>query len=168
MYNASGVVRAVLSLHQRLPVSQDHIVQSLTQVSLLGRFQTIAQHPEVIVDVAHNTQSAHALCAMLENMPVQPTFAVFSMLADKDIPAVIDAMKQHIAAWYVAEINHPRKADLVQLVAAIRQQVPAPRLQIFLDLQTAYQQAISEARASQSRVLVFWFFLHSGSRLCST
>jgi dihydrofolate synthase/folylpolyglutamate synthase len=123
--NAACVVCAVLHLNDILPIAtpeqssaglQANIHQALRAVRLIGRFQQLQSEPLVIVDVAHNPHAAKSLAENLKSIPCSGnTLAVFGMLADKDIAGVIEAIRDEIDAWYLADIHSARGATALTL-----------------------------------------------------
>ena len=90
----------------RCPVTMNDIRSGLLTVENPGRFQVLPGQPMVILDVAHNPHAAQALAAGLKHMPRGgATFAVFAMLADKDITGVASMLMPHIDRWFVAGIT---------------------------------------------------------------
>ncbi len=59
--NAASVVMGLHCLSERLPLSADAIETGLREVTLEGRFQRIVKDCEIILDVAHNFDSAKIL-----------------------------------------------------------------------------------------------------------
>ena len=158
LFNAACVITAVRALQPRLPVTAEFMVQGLKSVSLAGRFQLLAEHPLLIVDVAHNPHAAQALAQNLAQQPCEGrTLAVFSMLADKDIAGVIDALKSQIGQWYIAEIHNSRAARVADLAQVIRAQAPGATVQSFEDLSQALKQACLEA-SENDRIIIFGSF----------
>ena len=97
---ASGVLAALEAVKDGLPVSAQDVRRGLALVDLPGRFQVLPGRPAVIFDVAHNPHAAAHLARNLDSMGFFPlTFAVFGMLADKDIDAVIGHLKGNIDHW---------------------------------------------------------------------
>ncbi|MEK6663506.1 MAG: bifunctional tetrahydrofolate synthase/dihydrofolate synthase [Pseudomonadota bacterium] len=110
--NAAAAVAALDCLRERLPVAQAHIRAGLLSARLPGRFQVLPGKPPVILDVAHNPQAARILAQNLRAQYVSgKTIAVFGMLRDKDIAAVIAAVKDSIDAWHVGGLEGPRGAS---------------------------------------------------------
>jgi dihydrofolate synthase/folylpolyglutamate synthase len=158
VHNAACAIAAIQALQARLPVTQSQMVSGLKAVNLAGRFQKFGKYPQVILDVAHNPHAAMALAENLRHLPCTGrTFAVFAMLADKDISGVIKALKLQIDAWYVAGIDHARGAKAHQLVDLIRQQTPNHSIESFPDVVHAYRQAYKEA-AENDRIVTFGSF----------
>ncbi len=160
--NAASVIYAIRALNRILPVADAVIVDTLPKVQLPGRFQYLNHAPDVIVDVAHNPQAAESLLdnltALRKNMPKEGRLvAVFSMLADKDIQAVVKILMQEFDTWHVAEINHPRAAKLNDLEnifssCTVNSPVKAHR-NIELALSSAYKSV-----AKNDKIIVFGSF----------
>ncbi len=155
--NAAAVITALECLRERLPVTMNDIRAGLLQADLPGRFQVLPGRPVVILDVAHNPQAARALAASLQVMGrTGRTLAVFSMLKDKDIAAVVATLKSNIAHWFIAGLGGPRGADIAELgqtlaAAAVDAVTPCG------DVAAAYTQACDMA-TENDRILVFGSF----------
>jgi len=109
LLNASAALAALEAVRDRLAVPQQAVRQGLLQASLPGRFQILPGQPTIIMDVAHNPHAAAVLEKNLGNMGFHPyTYAVFSMLSDKDIESVVRHMAPRIDHWYCAALPGPR------------------------------------------------------------
>lgn len=156
--NAACVIHAIEDLQSQLPVSKDQIIDGLQSVRLAGRFQQCLQHPQVILDVAHNPHAAHALAQNLYQLPQsERTLAVFGMLADKDIPGVIREMGPQVDHWYLADIQNPRGATAQQLARLIHQFDSNCKIKMHTDVLSAYRQACIDA-GENDRIIVFGSF----------
>ncbi len=174
--NAACAIAAITSLQSRLPVDSTAIKNAMLLVSLAGRFQTLSRFsttpytPWVILDVAHNPHAAKALAENLQAIKAQQTkghhgrtFAVFAMLADKDIKGVIEAVKDEIDGWYVADIHHVRGALAKDLAEIITSVIPNVSVKIFNSADYAYQQACIDIEACKEvnendKIIVFGSF----------
>ena len=158
--NAAVALTALDLLRDRLPVSASAIREGLCNVDLPGRFQVLPGRPTVVLDVAHNPHAARALAAALGAMGFHPeTHAVFGMLADKDIPGVIEAVKRRIDHWHVAGLPGPRGASADSLVLQLRAAGIAPTaIRTFDSIGAAYVAAHGDA-ADTDRIVVFGSFL---------
>lgn len=117
LLNASGVLAALESLRHRLPVSAQAVRQGLATVELPGRFQVLAGRPAVVLDVGHNPHAAAHLAANLDNMGFFPeTYAVFGMLADKDIDRTIAHLRGRVDHWICVDLPGPRGSAAQSLV----------------------------------------------------
>jgi dihydrofolate synthase/folylpolyglutamate synthase len=163
--NAACAVTAVEALQPVLPVKYADISTAMQQVQLAGRFQIVngssseTRLPRIILDVAHNPHAARALAENLKvskslhkqtpqsKMSPGKTFAVFAMLADKDINGVVEALKDQIDAWYVAGIEHARGATAADLALIIRNVAPKASIKVFDTADSAYRQACIDMQA---------------------
>ena len=120
LHNASAVLAALDALQDKLPVSMGIVRRGLVEVELAGRFQFVPGRPQLILDVAHNPHAARSLAQNLANMPPAKTIAVFSMLKDKDISGVVQALDAQVDVWLVAGIDAPRGATTAELVQVLQ------------------------------------------------
>jgi len=163
--NAATALVAVRELSARLPVSREAIERGLAGVRLAGRFQrvTAADGFEWILDVAHNPDAAALLAANLARYRAPGrTLAVCGMLSDKDVPAVLAALKGSVDHWFAATTDGPRGLRDVDLAgqAARVGIVMAPSGAVC----DAVRAAAREARAGD-RVVVFGSFHTVGPAL---
>ena len=156
--NAACVLAVVELMQARLPVKPAQIASGLRDVRLAGRFQRVGRAPDVILDVAHNPQAAHALADNLRQSPCDGrTLAVFAMLADKDIDGVIEAVGAQIDCWYVAGITHARGADAGRMAEHIAARTGTACIERCADVVSAYRQACLAA-GENDRIIVFGSF----------
>jgi len=173
LMNASCAIAAVESLQAVLPVGGEAIAAAMKAVRLAGRFQTVSESPRLILDVAHNPHAAGVLAKNLNAHRVQAshkdetkagkTIAVFAMLADKDIKGVVNAVKDEIDFWYVADVDHIRSAPASELVKVILEVVPQARIKIFGSAADACKQACIDTevcidRSENDKIIVFGSF----------
>ena len=85
------------------------------------------------------------------------TIAVFAMLADKDIGAVIDAVSPRVDRWHVATVPNERAAGTAQVAALLAARGLAGRTRTFATVPLAYGAALREA-GPNDRILVFGSF----------
>jgi len=163
LLNASGVLAALESLRDRLPVSAQAIRQGFALVELPGRFQVLAGRPSIILDVAHNPHAAAHLASNLDNMGFFPeTWAVFGAMRDKDLDRIIAALGERIDHWLLVDLPGPRAAPaalLAERVAAVRSGANAP---VHTECFASPRQAMERAGAGASvddRIVVFGSFL---------
>jgi dihydrofolate synthase/folylpolyglutamate synthase len=123
MANAATALAALRELSAKLPLDRAAIERGLREVRLAGRFQRLAAGRgfEWVLDVAHNADAAAALAANLVRWPVPGrTYAVCGMLSDKDIPAVLCALRPRVDRWFAASTEGPRGLGDAELVARAR------------------------------------------------
>ncbi len=133
-----------------LNVSEAIIRQHLDKAVLPGRFQTVAQQPQVILDVAHNPHAAGYLAGRLAQLPKQGKVrAVVGMLHDKDIAGTLACLAPQVDQWYLAPLEGPRGASADELMAALA----TDRALAFSSVTEAWRAAMQQA-AEQDIVLV--------------
>jgi dihydrofolate synthase/folylpolyglutamate synthase len=165
--NAAGVLMAVHSLQHKLSVSRDAIRQGLAATELAGRFQVIAGDPVVVLDVAHNEDSAALLAENLARQPVQGrTLAVFGMLGDKDIGAIIPGLSDCIDAWYVGGLDAARGASAEDLARSLEAS-HVQNVSQFSRIEAAWEAAKAVA-GKGDRIVVFGSFHTVGAIICAT
>ncbi len=156
--NASAAIAALSALQERLPVSIGHIKRGLLEVEWPGRMQVLPGRPAVVLDVAHNPHAARALEDALGTMGFyENTFAVFSMLKDKDIDAVIDIIKGRIDFWFVAGLPGERGLSAELLAEKLRSSGLEGKFSLHTSVGFAYA-AAREKASENDRILVFGSF----------
>lgn len=156
--NNACVMAALDALHALLPVAMKDFRQGLLDVTLAGRFQVLPGQPVIVLDVAHNPQAARVLADNLGNMAFHPkTFAVFGMMSDKDIDAVIDALKDRVSHWLPCTLAGHRAASAEFLAGRLR----ARGLAVVAEFSTPQMalQAAQERADDGDRILAFGSFL---------
>ena len=157
--NASAALAALDELRDRLPVSLGEVKRGLMLVRLPGRLQVLPGRPAVVLDVAHNPHAARALADGLGDMAYfESTFAVFAMLADKDIGGVIDAMRGRIDRWYVASAEGERGASAAQVAQLLEARGLQAATRTFATVDHALQSARGDA-GPNDRIVVFGSFV---------
>lgn len=155
--NASSALAALGELAGRIPVSLGEIKRGLTNVRLPGRLQVLPGRPQVVLDVGHNPQAARALADGLGDMGFcENTLAVFAMLGDKDIGAVIDAVRHRIDRWFVGQSKSERAAPS-ERVAKLLAERGIEAVRAFPSVAQALENASREA-GPNDRIVVFGSF----------
>lgn len=109
---------AIAALHcLSLPMGESAIRSGLQTAMLPGRFQQVRRNGiDIVLDVAHNPQAATWLARRLAEEPDRRTYAVFAMMADKDVDSVIAALNQRFDRWFIGDLpNNPRALSAVKL-----------------------------------------------------
>ncbi len=158
LQNAATAMMAVNTLYPGLlnePISQ----KALQEVKLEGRFQVLKNAPEVIVDVAHNAQSAGVLAELLaDTRPDGRTLLVIAMLADKAVDEVVRIMAPQVDDWFIAGLAVPRGLAAKNLAEFVREQVPDDTLSISETVSQACQQAIEKATENDRLMIMGSFY----------
>tara|TARA_R110002050_G_scaffold71891_3_gene154635 strand:+ start:17398 stop:18666 length:1269 start_codon:yes stop_codon:yes gene_type:complete len=159
LQNAAAVLQVISLLNQQdYAISEHAIRQGLTTVQLAGRFQQIDGDITTILDVTHNQQGAENLAKLLVEMPSQgQTFAVLSMLKDKDVTTVASILEPVIDIWYIAGLEGSRGMTSETLAVQLATIIDKNKIRPFPTVIEAYDQAIMAAKKGD-RVLVFGSF----------
>ena len=85
----------------------------LQELTLAGRMQWLSRQPAILLDVAHNPQSARYLAAALNQLAGQYTqiHLVVGMLKDKDIREALVAFCGKSWRWHLVSLPGVRGAD---------------------------------------------------------
>ncbi len=157
--NAATALMGLVSLDDKLPVTRDCIDRGLSNIQLLGRFQKISGECEIILDVAHNLDSAKVLINNLKiSKPVSNTYAVFAVLADKDVDGIINVVKGMIDKWFISQVKSERALESHKLQEKLRLHCPEATAHSYQSISEAYMAAKQEADDT-SRIVVFGSFL---------
>ena len=163
--NAASAIAAWNSIHARLPLLRAAVEQGLRSVSLPGRFQRVraSSGVEWVLDVAHNPQAARTLAANLRDLPpATETVGICAMLADKDVPGVLEAVAPHCDRLLAAATSGPR--GLTEHELADRARSAGICAQPAGTLRQALETVAAAARAGD-RVVVFGSFHTVGPAL---
>lgn len=156
--NAATAIMALQSIRD-FELSADAVRRGLRAVRLPGRFQTISDRPQVILDVAHNLQAATALTAQLESSECSgSTHAVVAMLADKPAAEVIAQLSPVIDHWYTAGLESvARGRKAADMAAAVERAAPNVKLSAASTVALACEQALAAA-GKNDRIIIFGSF----------
>jgi dihydrofolate synthase/folylpolyglutamate synthase len=164
LLNASAALAALEALRMQLPAGAQEVRTGLALVELPGRFQVLPGRPAIVYDVAHNPHAAATLAQNLGNMGYHRfTYAVFGIMQDKDIDAVIAPLAQYIDHWCVADLPSPRSSKATELAAKLEGLRPAGAkaedfsATAFANPGEAFANALSRAEEGD-RIVVFGSF----------
>lgn len=152
--NAAAAINVLSRLGYRF--TTEEINAALPNTKLKARLQIIQDSPQVVVDVAHNAQSASALAQWLHNNPAKGTVrAVFSVLADKNLTSWLPQLQAYIDHFFIFELDNPRRSELTDL----RQQMAdcVGLISCCENAHQAYQQAL-KCSEKDDRIVIFGSF----------
>jgi dihydrofolate synthase / folylpolyglutamate synthase len=156
--NAAAAIAALNCCADRLPLDDAALSAGLRNARPPGRLHIVAEHPEVVLDVAHNPEAAVALSDWLGVHP-KTTRAVFSVLADKDAIEIVKTLKPYIAHWHVCGLT--AQSPRGQRAEALSQQLLGAFADLPISLHATAGEALAAARAAAAideRVLAFGSF----------
>lgn len=155
--NMSTVLMAVAVMQPLLPVKEEAIRRGLQQVTLMGRIQIIDGPITRIFDVSHNPASAEPLAKRLSTLPCAgKTYAVFSMLHDKDITGTIEVIRNNIDEWFVGPLTGNRATSL-NMLKKIFLDTGITSVHFSESITAAYENACRHAKHGD-RIIIFGSF----------
>ena len=155
--NAASVI-AALQAEPRLRVPESAIHEGLKRARIPARFQRRGGAVETVLDVAHNPDAARVLADNLLAHPVTGrTVAVLGMFKDKAAEDVVRALRDRFQHWYLGGLDGPRGQSASALAARLREVLPDVPFTESPSVESAYSQAMSQARPGD-RVVVFGSF----------
>jgi dihydrofolate synthase/folylpolyglutamate synthase len=90
-------------------ISEGAIQRGFAQVKWPARFEVLRREPPVVIDSAHNRDSARRLRETLdEYFPETPVILIFCALEDKDIPGMLEELKPRLECVVATRADHPR------------------------------------------------------------
>jgi dihydrofolate synthase/folylpolyglutamate synthase len=111
--NAATAYAALQTLRQSgMPLQEEAIQHGFSEVNWPGRFEILQKEPPIIVDSAHNRDSAFRLREALdEYFPDRPVTLIFGASEDKDILGMFTELLPRVQLVILTKSFHPRAAD---------------------------------------------------------
>jgi dihydrofolate synthase / folylpolyglutamate synthase len=92
-----------------IAISDEAIQRGFSQVKWRARFELLRRQPPVVIDSAHNRESALRLRQTLdEYFPHEPVILIFCALEDKDISGMLEELKPRLERVVATRADHPR------------------------------------------------------------
>jgi len=131
-----------------IPISDEVIQKGFSQVKWPARFEVLRREPPVVIDSAHNRDSARRLRETLdEYFPKKPVILVFCALEDKDISGILEELKPRLECVVATRADHPR-APSAEWIAEQVKKVGIP-VQAVTPTADALERALSLAGEQQ-------------------
>jgi len=121
--NAATAVAALEVLAEKgFHISGDSITKGLAQVSWPGRLQVLSRRPLLVVDSAHNPDSARKLKQSLEQyFDFDRAILIIGASSDKDIAGIVSELVPLFDKVIVTRSIHPRAMATAPIVAEFSQ-----------------------------------------------
>ncbi len=127
-----------------LSVPDEAIRTGFENVSWPGRFELLRSDPPLIVDSAHNRDSALRLRQALDDyLPGKPIVLIFGASDDKDITGMFTELLPRVREVIMSQSVHPRAA-VVEKLASLAQPFGKP-VQTILPVEDALEAALRSA-----------------------
>jgi dihydrofolate synthase/folylpolyglutamate synthase len=146
-----------------LPISDAAFRQGFANTYWPGRFEVLRQNPPVVIDCAHNRDSARKLRLALDDyFPGQPVILVFGASEDKDIHGMFVELMPRISEVIATRSYHPRAIEPEKLVE-IAHQFGRPA-RIVPDVADALNEAVSIVAGENPVLATGSIFIAAGAR----
>jgi dihydrofolate synthase/folylpolyglutamate synthase len=134
-----------------IPILNEAIQDGFAQVKWPARFEILRRDPPVVIDSAHNRDSARRLRETLdEYFPEIPVLLIFCALQDKDIMGILEELKPRLECVVTTQANHPRAPSAEWLAEQVKK--AGIRVEAVTPLTDALERAL-ELAGSQKLVL---------------
>ena len=104
-------------------MTQSILNEGIKQTNIIGRLHCINKNPFIILDVAHNKESAESLSKFFRKQKLNGKVrCVFSLLKDKNIIDITEQFIDYVDEWYISEIDSPRALKTTEIISSLIQQ----------------------------------------------
>jgi dihydrofolate synthase/folylpolyglutamate synthase len=118
---ATAVATLEILADKGFNVSPESIINGLARVNWPGRFQILSHHPLLVVDGAHNPDSARKLRQSLSDyFNFEQAILIIGVSSDKNLAGVVSALVPLFGEVFVTRSHHPRAMEITQLVTEFR------------------------------------------------
>ncbi len=156
--NLGGSIAVVCATVDKVGTTREDLQRGLRQARIAARCQVIRETPCVVVDVAHNRDSAVQLSRFLEARPCRGrTVAVFGVLADKVLDRIVLPLERLTDHWYLATLGGDRGQTAKNLGARLDRVLDNPLWSVHGSPARAYARALLEA-GNEDRIVIFGSF----------
>ena len=146
-----------------LPISELDIRQGFSKTNWPGRFEILRRNPPVVIDCAHNRNSARKLRLALDDyFPEQPVVLVFGASEDKDIHGMFLELMPRISEVIATQSYHPRAIEPQKLIE-IAHQFGCPA-RIVPDVADALNEALINTAEDKLVLVTGSIFIAAGAR----
>jgi dihydrofolate synthase/folylpolyglutamate synthase len=162
--NAATAFTTLTVLRQNgLKISDDSIRKGFANVVWPGRFEVLNRRPLIVIDSAHNRESALRLRSAVDDyFPGIPVVLVFGASEDKDIDGMLVELLPRVKIVITTKSIHPRAISPEDLVVKVNQMgVRAIPTQ---SLEEAFDQALKLAGKENLILVAGSIFVAGGMR----
>ena len=162
--NAATAYAALLvARREGLEIPEAAISKGMAEVRWPGRFEILRRTPPVIVDSAHNRDSALRLRLAIDDyLPGMPVILLFGASEDKDIHGMFAELMPRVRRVIATQSIHPRAAEPQKLVEIAHQF--GVSAQVVLPLEKAVERALELAGSETAIVAAGSLFIAAAVR----
>ena len=157
-YNhASAALQALEIIEPSIIENTKLLNEGINNIALIGRYQRISSNPEIIIDVAHNADSAEKLMDNINREPKKNTIAVIGILKDKDVYSLVKPMVNNVDKWFCGTINSERGMNSDEIKTRMSGAISHDDIETFDNIDEACTNAMKSLR-KEDRLIVYGSF----------
>jgi dihydrofolate synthase/folylpolyglutamate synthase len=163
VHNAVAAYAALKELSNALPIQESDLLAGFAHTRWPGRFEILRRDPPVVIDCAHNRDSAGKLkLALDEYFPGMPVVCLFGASEDKDISGMYAELMPRISQLVVTKSFHPRAIEPESLVEIASQY--QRHAAVVADIPAALEEAIRLANGDKLVLVTGSIFVAAAAR----
>lgn len=160
--NLAGALRCIDFIKDFFPISEQEVIKGINHAHIKGRFEILNTKPFIVTDVAHNQEASINLASNFsEKKLTGKTIAVFSIMADKDIQAVVEPFMDIVDEWYITKNQSERSASVEQIEKDLLSKKNKINVHKFDSISLAYQEALNKSQVDDNIIMFGSFFVNS-------
>ncbi len=121
--NAATAYAALqVAREQGLAMKPEAVLEGMRKVRWPARFEVLRRDPPVVIDSAHNADSAQKLRITLDDyFPGLQVILIFGVSEDKDVPGILSALLPRVSKVIATQSIHPRAMNAEKIVSLVHQ-----------------------------------------------
>jgi dihydrofolate synthase/folylpolyglutamate synthase len=162
LQNLSGALRIVELIYKKYPITQSNLKKGIKQTDIIGRLHCINKNPFIILDVAHNKESAESLNEFFIKQKLKGKVrCVFSLLKQKNIIDITKQFIDYVDEWYISEIDSPRALETKEIISSLQKQRKDITYYSFKNTEKAFSAAYKNSDDNDNIIAFGSFFIVS-------
>ncbi len=162
LQNLSGALRVVELIYKKYPITQSSLKRGIEQTEIIGRLHCINKKPFIILDVAHNKESAESLNQFFLKQKLKGRVrCVFSLLKGKNIMDITKQFIDYVDEWYISEIDSPRALETKEIILSLHKQKKDVICHSFKNTEVAFSAAYKKSDDNDNIIAFGSFFIVS-------
>jgi dihydrofolate synthase/folylpolyglutamate synthase len=146
-----------------IEISDEAVHKGFAEVDWPGRFELLERNPIIVIDSAHNQDSALKLRLTIDDyLPEKQVILIFGVSEDKDISGILSQLLPRTKFMVATQSTHPRALQAEKLVE-LAQQTGCPAVAT-ADIPTALETAYKMADNNTAIVVAGSIFVAAAAR----
>ncbi|CAN5357802.1 folylpolyglutamate synthase/dihydrofolate synthase family protein [soil metagenome] len=149
-HNAAYALAAVEAFIGTKEIAADLVLEAFALATSPGRLEVVRRSPTVVLDAAHNPHGATAsMAAISEAFSMSPLIGVVSVMADKDVEAMLEIFEPVMAHIICTENSSSRSMPARDLAELANDIFGEDRVHLVKRLDNALETAIGMAETAE-------------------